>query len=105
MTLIEKALRKLQQRIDQEPDAANSYNEYAWLVANTEGDLARATRYSKRSLELDFDSASFLDTLAHCYAAEKNSEEAIRCQVVALRKDPGSNTIKKNLQKFLTMHE
>ena len=105
MTLIEKALRKLQQRIDQEPDAANSYNEYAWLVANTEGDLARATRYSKRSLELDFDSASFLDTLAHCYAADKNPKEAIRCQVVASRKDPGSNTIKKNLKKFLTMHK
>ena len=105
MTLIEKALRKLQQRIDQEPDAANPYNEYAWLVANTEGDLVRATRYSKRSLELDFDSASFLDTLAHCYAADENPEEAIRCQVVALRKDPGSNTIKKNLQKFLTLRE
>ena len=105
VTLIKKALRKLQQRIDQEPDAANPYNEYAWLVANTEGDLARATRYSKRSLELDFDSASFLDTLAHCYAADENSAEAIRCQVVALRKDPGSNTIKKNLQKFLTMRE
>lgn len=105
MTLIEKALRKLQQRIDQEPDAPNPYNEYAWLVANTEGDLARATRYSKRSLELDFDSASFLDTLAHCYAAHENPKEAIRCQVVALRKDPGSNTIKKNLKKFLSMHE
>jgi len=105
MTLIEKALRKLQQRIDQEPDAANSYNEYAWLVANTEGDLARATRYSKRSLELDFDSASFLDTLAHCYAADKNPKEAIRCQVVASRKDPGSNTIQKNLKKFLSMHK
>jgi tetratricopeptide (TPR) repeat protein len=105
VTLIEKALRKLQQRIDQEPDAPNPYNEYAWLVANTEGDLVRATRYSKRSLELDFDSASFLDTLAHCYAANKNPEEAIRCQVVALRKDPGSNTIKKNLQKFLALRE
>ena len=105
MTLIEKALRKLQQRIDQEPDAPNPYNEYAWLVANTEGDLIRATRYSKRSLELNFDSASFLDTLAHCYAANENPEEAIRCQVVALRKDPGSNTIKKNLQKFLALRE
>ena len=105
MTLIEKALRKLQQRIEEEPDAANSYNEYAWLVANTEGDLARATRYSKRSLELDFDSASFLDTLAHCYAADENPKEAIRCQVVAARKDPGSNTIKKNLKKFLSMLE
>jgi len=103
--LIKGALKKLQQRIDREPDAPNPYNEYAWLVANTEGDLLRATRYSKRSLELDFDSASFLDTLAHCYAAAGNPNEAIRCQVVALRKDPGSNTIQKNLQKFLSMQK
>ena len=103
--LIKGALKKLQQRIDREPDAPNPYNEYAWLVANTEGDLLRATRYSKRSLELEFDSASFLDTLAHCHAAAGNAKEAIRCQVVALRKDPGSNTIKKNLQKFLSMQK
>ena len=101
--LIQGALKKLQQRIDREPDEPNPYNEYAWLVANTEGDLLRATRYSKRSLDLDFDSASFLDTLAHCYAAAGNRNEAIRCQVVALRKDPGSNTIQKNLEKFLSM--
>ena len=103
--LIKGALKKLQLRIDREPDAPNPYNEYAWLVANTEGDLLRATRYSKRSLELDFDSASFLDTLAHCYAAADNANEAIRCQVVALRKDPGSHTIQKNLQKFLSMQK
>ena len=103
--LIQGALKKLQQRIDREPDEPNPYNEYAWLVANTEGDLLRATRYSKRSLNLDFDSASFLDTLAHCYAAAGNRNEAIRCQVVALRKDPGSNTIQKNLQKFLSMQK
>jgi hypothetical protein len=103
--LIQGALKKLQQRIDREPDEPNPYNEYAWLVANTEGNLLRATRYSKRSLNLDFDSASFLDTLAHCYAAAGNRNEAIRCQVVALRKDPGSNTIQKNLQKFLSMQK
>jgi len=103
--LIKGALKKLQQRIDREPDSPNPYNEYAWLVANTEGDLLRATRYSKRSLELEFDSASFLDTLAHCHAAAGNAKEAIRCQVVALRKDPGSNTIQKNLQKFLSMQK
>ena len=103
--LIQGALKKLQQRIDREPDEPNPYNEYAWLVANTEGDLLRATRYSKRSLNLDFDSASFLDTLAHCYAAAGNRNEAVRCQVVALRKDPGSNTIQKNLQKFLSMQK
>ena len=101
--LIAAALGKLQQRIDSEPDEPNGYNEYAWLVANTEGDLAKATRYSKRSLEMSFDSASYLDTLAHCYAAAGRSEEAIRCQVVALRNEPGSVTIRKNLEKFLAM--
>jgi hypothetical protein len=101
--LIAEALDKLQQRIDSEPDEPNGYNEYAWLVANTEGDIAKATRYSKRSLELSFDSASYLDTLAHCYAAAGRPEEAIRCQVVAQRQEPGSDTIKKNLDKFLAM--
>jgi len=101
--LIDAALERLQQRIDSEPDEPNGYNEYAWLVANTEGDLARATRYSKRSLELSFDSASYLDTLAHCYAAAGKPEEAIRCQVVAQRNEPGSVTIRKNLEKFLAM--
>jgi len=96
-------LDNLQQRIDSEPDEPNGYNEYAWLVANTEGDIAKATRYSKRSLELSFDSASYLDTLAHCYAAAGRPEEAIRCQVVARRKEPGSLTIKKNLDKFLAL--
>ena len=103
ITLIAEALDNLQQRIDSEPDEPNGYNEYAWLVANTEGDIAKATRYSKRSLELSFDSASYLDTLAHCYAAAGRPEEAIRCQVVARRKEPGSLTIKKNLDKFLAL--
>ena len=101
--LIAEALDKLQQRIDSEPDEPNGYNEYAWLVANTEGDIAKATRYSKRSLELSFDSASYLDTLAHCYAAAGRPVEAVRCQVVAQRQEPGSDTIKKNLDKFLAM--
>lgn len=103
LTLIAEALEKLQQRIDSEPDEPNGYNEYAWLVANTEGDVTKATRYSKRSLELSFDSASYLDTLAHCYAATGRPEEAVRCQVVAQRQEPGSLTIKKNLEKFLAL--
>ena len=45
----------------------------------------------------------YLDTLAHCYAAAGRPEEAIRCQVVAWRKEPGSLTIKKNLDKFLAL--
>ena len=74
-------------------------------MANTEGDLAQATRYSKRSLTLAFDSASYLDTLAHCYAAAGEPLEAVRCQLVARRHEPGSLTIEKNLQKFLALTE
>ena len=29
------------------PDEASGYNEYAWLVANTEGDVAKATRFRR----------------------------------------------------------
>ncbi len=100
---IMKAAAALQLRIDAEPDNPNPLNEYAWLVANTEGDLSRATRYSKRSLELAFDTASYLDTLAHCYAAAGRPEEAIRCQMVAARREPASPTIQQNLEKFLAM--
>ena len=102
-TQITKAASSLQQRITAEPDNPNPLNEYAWLVSNTEGDFNQATRYSKRSLELAFDSASYLDTLAHCYAANGEPIEAIRCQLVARRHEPGSLTIEKNLQKFLSL--
>ena len=102
---ITKAAASLQQRIAAEPENPNPLNEYAWLVANTEGDLAQATRYSKRSLTLAFDSASYLDTLAHCYAAAGEPLEAVRCQLVARRHEPGSLTIEKNLQKFLALTE
>jgi hypothetical protein len=102
---ITKAAASLQQRVAAEPENPNPLNEYAWLVANTEGDLAQATRYSKRSLTLAFDSASYLDTLAHCYAAAGEPLEAVRCQLVARRHEPGSLTIEKNLQKFLALTE
>ncbi len=100
---IVKATAGLQLQIEAEPDNPNPLNEYAWLVANTEGDLSRATRYSKRSLELAFDTASYLDTLAHCYAAAGRPDEAIRCQMVASRREPASPTIQQNLEKFLAI--
>lgn len=100
---IADAATSLKKRIAAEPDNPNPMNEYAWLVSNTEGDLDQATRYSRRSLELAFDSASYLDTLAHCYAAAGKPLEAIRCQLIARRQEPGSLTIEKNLQKFLAL--
>lgn len=99
-TLVGKALARIDEEIQALPDDANGYNEYAWLVANTEGDVAKAVRYSRRSLESSFDSASYLDTLAHCHAAAGDFLRAVRTQSLAQRFEPHNRTIQRNLRRF-----
>jgi len=97
---VKRALKQIENEIQALPDDANGYNEYAWLVANTEGDLQKATRYSKTSLVKSFDSSSYLDTLAHCHAAAGNKDLAVRTQLLALRQEPHNRTIRRNLERF-----
>jgi hypothetical protein len=82
------------------PDDGNARNEYAWLVANTEGDVALAIEHSKAALEQSFDSGSYLDTLAHCQAAAGDFARAVRTQALAARQEPHSQTIHRNLERF-----
>lgn len=97
---IQAALARMEEEIQQVPDDPNTYNEYAWLVSNTEGDFAKALRYSKRSLRDSFDNASYLDTLAHCHAAAGNLTAAIRTQRLAMRHEPHNRIIRLNLAAF-----
>lgn len=97
---IKAALARLEQDIQAVPDDPTAYNEYAWLVANTEGDVAKATRFSKLSLVKSFDNASYLDTLAHCHAAAGRHAAAIRVQRLAKRQEPFNRTIQRNLERF-----
>ena len=97
---VKAALAQLEEEINAVPDDASGYNEYAWLVANTEGDVAKATRFSKVSLLKSFDNASFLDTLAHCHAAAGRPAAAIRVQRLAKRYEPHNRTIQRNLERF-----
>jgi len=97
---VRNALRRIENEIDALPDDPNGYNEYAWLVSNTEGDLEKATRFSRTSLEKSFDTASYLDTLAHCHAAAGRVEQAVRTQSLALRMEPYSRMILQNLMRF-----
>lgn len=81
---------KFQQQIDENPDDPTPYNQWAWLVGNTEGDFQQAIKYSKRSLELndngDAGAASFLDTLGRCYYAAGDYENAVKYERQALEK-------------------
>ena len=97
---VARALRQIDDEIQALPDDPNGYNEYAWLVSNTEGDVAKALRYARLSLQKSFDSASYLDTLAHCQAAAGDAAGAVRTQSLALRMEPHNRTILRNLLQF-----
>jgi len=97
---VERALDRIEDEIQALPDDANGYNEYAWLVANTTGDVRKAVRYSKKSLEMSFDNPSYLDTLAHCQFAAGDQAAAVRTQALAQRLEPHNRTLRRNLERF-----
>jgi hypothetical protein len=97
---VARATEAIEEEIRALPDDTNAKNEYAWLVANTEGDVAKALRYSRQSLEEAFDNASYLDTLAHCHAAAGELERAVRVQALAVRHEPHSLLVRRNEERF-----
>jgi hypothetical protein len=97
---VTRAIEQIEEEIRALPDDANAKNEYAWLVANTEGDVAKAVGYSRQSLEDAFDNASYLDTLAHCHAAAGDLARAVRVQSLAVRHEPNSLLVRRNLERF-----
>jgi tetratricopeptide (TPR) repeat protein len=79
---------------------ANSCNQYAWLVGNTGGDVDMAIKLSSRSVELMPKSASYLDTLAHCYFAKGDFESAVKFQSQAVKREPHTKQLERQLAVF-----
>jgi hypothetical protein len=98
---VARAATSIAAEIDALPDDSGSKNEYAWLVANTEGDLDRALLCSRESLEESFDNGSYLDTLAHCHAAAGNLARAVRTQWLAVKQEPHSLLVRRNYERFV----
>jgi tetratricopeptide (TPR) repeat protein len=98
--LIGRAGAQLRLEISQSPDDPAPYNEFAWLVANTEGDLEAALKSSKRSLELHPGSGALYDTLAHVYFAQGDYENAMKAQTKAVELEPYSKQITRKLEVF-----
>ncbi len=98
--------RQFQQEIDENPSDPNAYNQWAWLVSNTEGDYQKAIRYSHRSIELipssagDSASASFLDTLGRCYFAAGDLDSALKYQRQAIEKVDYMQVMHRQLAQF-----
>jgi tetratricopeptide (TPR) repeat protein len=104
--LIEKRLCELREQVaDLEPNiaAAQPCNEFAWLVANTEGDLDEALRFSKRSIELlglYGAYGPYCDTLARVYYAKGDLANAVKQQARAAEMLPHNRAVQNQLALF-----
>jgi tetratricopeptide (TPR) repeat protein len=100
---IRNLCRKVDQEIDEEPNDPDAYNQWAWLVGNTEGDYQKAIRYSLRSLELapsGTNDGTLLDTLGRCYFAAGDLQNAVKYQRQAVQKIDYMQVMKRQLAEF-----
>lgn len=79
---------------------ASANNQFAWLVANTEGDYEAAVAASHESLKLRPGEAAYLDTLGCSYFAAGDLANAIKYQSEAIRKEPHSGQMRRQLARF-----
>ena len=104
LALIEHSAVRIRQQVVKEPNSPTSYNEFAWLIGNTEGNFDEALRFSRRSLQLYPRSGGFLDTLAHVYFGKGDYENAVKTQTKAIEFEPHSGLIRRKLELFKKRH-
>jgi Flp pilus assembly protein TadD len=97
---IRTTAKSMQALVDEYDDIPTFYNQWAWLVSNTEGDQQLAVEYSKKSLELAPDEPSYLDTLGRCYYAVGDYENAVKTQRLAVEKAPQYGVMRRQLKLF-----
>ncbi len=89
----------------EESELASLYNQFAWLIGNTEGDLDEALKYSRKSVELIPTEGGFYDTLARVYFAKGDLENAVKQQTKAAELEPHSGLIRRQLEFFRKKRE
>ncbi|TWT96868.1 Tetratricopeptide repeat protein [Botrimarina colliarenosi] len=98
--LIDARRRDYERDVWEDPDEADGYNQWAWLVSNTYGDFDKAVRYSRRSLEIEPETAGYLDTLGRCLFSAGRVEEAIEVQRRAVELEPRMLVLQRQLAEF-----
>jgi len=97
---IAKMSESYSNQIDESPEDPSKYNQWAWLVSNTEGDFAQAVQHSLHSLELSPNEPSYLDTLGRCYFSAGDVENAIKSQQKAVELAPQYQIMRRQLAEF-----
>ena len=71
-----------------------------WRIHRAIRDYDEALQASHRSLELKPNTAAYFDTLGRCYFAKGDYVHAVRYQKQALRHDPHSGQMRRQLAIF-----
>ncbi|MDZ4821225.1 MAG: tetratricopeptide repeat protein [Planctomycetota bacterium] len=100
MKKIQSVANEFRNKISEQDYENMAKNQYAWLIANTEGDFDEALRMSQQSIESEPSSGGYMDTLAHCYAAKKDFAKAVEVQTKAVALEPHSQEIGRALTRF-----
>ena len=100
LKLIQAAAETFRQQIAKSPKTATAYNQFAWLVSNTEGDFQEALRYSKKSLKIRPNTSAYLDTLGRCFYAVRDYKNALKNQRLAVELDPHARQLRRQLDLF-----
>jgi len=97
---IRKAADEMREQIADDPQNATNYNQFAWLIGNTEGDYDEALKASKTSIELEPEAGGYYDTLGRCYYAKADYDNAVKFQSRAMELEPHSGLIRRQLDLF-----
>ncbi len=82
------------------PQLAEECNQLAWLLSKCEMSPIEAINLSLRSLELKPDYPVYLDTLARCYFAAGQIDDAVRTQRRAVQFSPHERQMQRQLSEF-----
>ncbi len=87
-------------RQSREYELAGLCNQLAWLLSNTNERPKEAIKLSLRSLELRPNYGIYQDTLARCYFAAGNIDDAIAMQELAIKNEPFQRSMVRQLEEF-----
>ena len=82
------------------PDDPQAHNSLAWLAARSNRKLDDALTHAQRAVELDPDSAAYIDTLAEAYFAKGDRAKAIGLSEKAVALMPDDEELQGQLKRF-----
>lgn len=103
--LYAEAIKHFEEALRLKPNMAVAHNNLAWLLATSEDvhyrDPQRALEHARRAVELTrWKEATFIDTLAEAFFANRNFTDAVKVQTRTLELDPRNREYQEHMARY-----